>query len=175
MVRKVVTAGIGHSGMVLATRRGISRSGECMTSRRGFTFIELLTVITVIGVLASIAIPKYRGTKERALVASMISDLRNLVSAQEGFYTGNDDYAGGIWANPERAGRGGRGRIFFTPSPGNVVTMSRRTAGGAVGWRATVRNPQVTNRRTDVCGIYVGHPSFAPNARVVTEGAPVCY
>lgn len=146
-----------------------------MTSRRGFSFIEILTVITIIGVLASIAIPKYRGTKERALVASMISDLRNIVSGQEGFYTGNDDYAGGIWSRPERAGKNGSGRISFTPSPGNRVSMTRRTRAGSVGWRATVRNPQVTNRRTDVCGIYVGHPSFAPNARVTREGVPICY
>jgi prepilin-type N-terminal cleavage/methylation domain-containing protein len=146
-----------------------------MRSRRGFTLIELLVVLTIIGILASIAIPKYRGTKERALVASMISDLRTLVASQEGFYSQNDDYAGGVWTNPERAGKGGRGRISFVPSPGNSVSMARRTAGGAVGWRATVRNPQVTNRRTDVCGIYVGHPSFAPNARVIAEGVPVCY
>ena len=146
-----------------------------MTSRRGFTFIELLTVITIIGILASIGIPKYRGTKERALVASMISDLRNLVSAQEGFFSLNDDYAGGVWANPERAGRGGRGRLSFVPSPGNRISLARRTAGGTVGWRATVRNPQVTDRRTDVCGVYMGHPSFAPNAKVVGEGFPVCY
>ena len=146
-----------------------------MTSRRGFSLIELLTVITIIGILASIAIPKYRGTKERALVASMISDLRNLVAAQEGFYTGNDDYAGRIWARPERAGKNGSGRIFFTPSPGNVISMSRRTRAGVVGWRATVRNRQVTNPNNDICGIYVGHRSFAPNAKVVAEGAPACY
>lgn len=146
-----------------------------MISRRGFTFIELLTVITVIGVLASIAIPKYHSTRERAVVASMISDLRNLVSAQEGFFSGNDDYAGAIWAQPERAGKNGSGRLSFTPSPGNVVSMSRRTRAGEVGWRATIRNPQVTNRNTDICGIYVGHRSFAPNARVLSEGAPYCY
>jgi prepilin-type N-terminal cleavage/methylation domain-containing protein len=146
-----------------------------MTSRRGFTFIELLVVITIIGILASIAIPKYRGTKERALVSAMISDLRNIVSSQEGFYSQNDDYAGNLWANPERPGTGGRGRISFTPSPGNVISMARRTRAGSVGWRATVRNPQVTTRTTDVCGIFVGHPSFAPNARVTREGVPICY
>jgi prepilin-type N-terminal cleavage/methylation domain-containing protein len=146
-----------------------------MTSRRGFSFIEILTVITIIGVLASIAIPKYRGTKERALVASMISDLRNIVSNQEGFFSANDDYAGGLWARPERAGKNGSGRISFTPSPGNRVSMARRTRAGSVGWRATVRNAQVTNRTTDVCGIYMGHPSFAPNAKVTHEGVPICY
>jgi len=146
-----------------------------MTSRRGFTIVELLTVITIIGVLASIAIPKFHATRERAVVASMISDLRNIVSSQEGFYSQNDDYAGGLWSQPERAGKNGSGRISFTPSPGNVVSLARRTRAGSVGWRATVRNPRVTNRNTDICGIYVGHSSFAPNARVTREGVPICY
>lgn len=146
-----------------------------MHSRRGFTLIELLIVITIIGVLASIAIPKFSATKERALVASMISDLRSVLISQEGFYSQNNDYAGGLWANPERSGTGGRGRISFKPSPGNTVSTSRRASRGIVGWRATARNPGVTNRRNDVCGIYVGLPSFAPNAKVVTEGVPVCY
>jgi prepilin-type N-terminal cleavage/methylation domain-containing protein len=63
-------------------------------NRKGFTLIELLIVVVIIGILAAIAIPKFANTKQKAVVASMKSDLRNLVTAQEAFFSDNNDYAG---------------------------------------------------------------------------------
>ena len=57
------------------------------TKRKGFTLIELLIVVVIIGILAAIAIPKFANTKEKAYVASMKSDLRNLVTAQEAYFS----------------------------------------------------------------------------------------
>ena len=65
-----------------------------MKNRKGFTLIELLIVVVIIGILAAIAIPKFANTKEKAVVASMKSDLRNLVTTQEAFFSDNQDYAG---------------------------------------------------------------------------------
>jgi prepilin-type N-terminal cleavage/methylation domain-containing protein len=53
--------------------------------RNGFTLIELLIVVVIIGVLAAIAIPKFGSTKEKAYVASMKADLRNLATYEESF------------------------------------------------------------------------------------------
>lgn len=43
--------------------------------RRGFTLIEMLMVVTIIGVLSSIAVPKYRAVKRRALATQIVGDV----------------------------------------------------------------------------------------------------
>ena len=65
-----------------------------MLNRKGFTLIELLIVVVIIGILAAIAIPKFANTKQKAVRSGMISDLRNLATAQEAFYADSTRYAG---------------------------------------------------------------------------------
>ena len=62
-------------------------------TRKGFTLIELLIVVVIIGILAAIAIPKFANTKEKAYIAAMKSDLRNLVTAEEAFFADSVRYA----------------------------------------------------------------------------------
>lgn len=54
--------------------------------QNGFTLIELMIVIAIVGIIASIAIPEFIRYRARALNTQAISDLRNLQIDFEGFY-----------------------------------------------------------------------------------------
>jgi type IV pilus assembly protein PilA len=142
-----------------------------MTNRKGFTLIELLIVVVIIGILAAIAIPKFANTKEKATLAGMKSDLRNLVTAQEGFFSDNQTYSKTLAAaQANTAGPACGGTVAFTGSTGNTIAVG---ACDAAGWNAEVTNTTLKGAITK-CGIFVGSAG-APNAAVKVEGAPACY
>jgi prepilin-type N-terminal cleavage/methylation domain-containing protein len=135
-----------------------------MSNRKGFTLIELLIVVVIIGILAAIAIPKFANTKEKAVLASMKSDLRNLVTAEEGYFSDNNNYTAVMAATQSATA------VAFVPTTGNTVAITNVTAGG---WTATVTNAALQGTVQN-CGIYVGSGA-APNAAVKQEGAPACW
>jgi type IV pilus assembly protein PilA len=135
-----------------------------MQNRKGFTLIELLIVVVIIGILAAIAIPKFASTKEKAYLASMKSDLRNLATTQEGFFADNQVYTvinasniAGV-ATPDPA-------TGFVPSAG--VTITANLSGN--GW-----NAQTSHSATGkVCDIYAGDAAVSLGLATV-EGEPKC-
>ncbi len=60
---------------------------------RGFTLIELMIVIAIIGILAAIAIPQFSAYRKRSYNSSAQSDVRNIATAQEAYYVDNSTYA----------------------------------------------------------------------------------
>ena len=131
-------------------------------------------MVVIIGILAAIAIPKFANTKEKAVVASMKSDLRNLVTAQEASsaITRTTPAARtGDGRQPRPTVRRARARWPSAPRAGNMLAVKY---GSAAGWSATVTNPAVKSTASDECGIYVG-TAAAPDASLTTEGAPGCY
>ena len=125
-------------------------------NEKGFTLIELLIVIAIIGILAAIAIPKFAGTKGKAYVSTMKTDLKNLASAQESYYYENSVYYAGAIPNPA---------IPFSPTQNVSITI---VSGDVAGWSATSSYAGIAT----TCAIYVG--GAAPPAPAVIEGSPAC-
>jgi type IV pilus assembly protein PilA len=104
-------------------------------NRKGFTLIELLIVVVIIGILAAIAIPKFANTKDKAYLAQMKSDLRNLATYEEQYAADNGGaYFGGTatMAAPLQG---------FTPSQ-NVTIVAVNLAGPPPSWSATATHSQ---------------------------------
>ena len=59
---------------------------------KGFTLIELMIVIAIIGILAAIAIPQFSAYRARAFNGAAMSDLRNAATAQEAYFVDNQTY-----------------------------------------------------------------------------------
>jgi len=136
-------------------------------SRSGFTLIELLIVVVIIGVLAAIAIPNFSVTRQRAYVASMRADLRNLTAAQEAYFVDSLKYTTG-WActNPPAAGR-----LAWCPSVGNTLGAITVGTGTQAGWTANITSVNTTAS----CAVFIG--SVTPAAPAMAggpEGAPSC-
>jgi prepilin-type N-terminal cleavage/methylation domain-containing protein len=112
-----------------------------MRNNKGFTLIELLIVVVIIGILAAIAIPKFSATREKAYFAAMKSDLKNLASQQEIYYSDNYAYS----TSP--------GDLTFVNSDGVIVTILAASTSSS-GWAASATHAALGS--AEGCAIFYG-------------------
>jgi prepilin-type N-terminal cleavage/methylation domain-containing protein len=118
-----------------------------MRSRRaGFTLIELMVVVVILAILATMAIPRFKNTKGKGHSAALRSDLRNLMTAEEGFFYSNNRYTTALDS------------LNFKGSPGVIVTVPEATL---QGWSASTTHPESFPLK---CAVYTGTAAPLPPA-----------
>jgi prepilin-type N-terminal cleavage/methylation domain-containing protein len=121
-------------------------------SASGFTLIELLIVVVIIGILATIAIPKYSAVRDKAYLAAMRADLRNLAELEDVYYNDAYTYTTDIAA------------LGFTNTEGVVINIVEATN---TGWSASATHLALP--AGDACAIYHGSAAQVAPATVASS------
>ncbi len=124
-----------------------------LRKRDGFTLVEVLTVLVIVGILAGMAMMRWHDKKVDAFVASMKSDLRNVAAAQEAYFSDNQMYASNV------------AQLAFRASTDVTVTVS----GTQVGWAGSASHPAANGR---TCALFYG--TIPPEAPAVASGIIKC-
>ena len=128
-------------------------------TEQGFTLIEVLVVVVIVGILAAMATVSFGGSSVQAYKVTMKTDLRNIATAQAAYIEQNfaengvARYAGNVNDLPVTLSNG--------------VTIRMR--GNANGWSARATHPRATGARCAV--VYGTVNAFAP---ATEEGKITC-
>lgn len=124
-----------------------------LRGRDGFTLVEALIVVLVIGILAALSVSTSAMLRHRSAAATMRSDLRNVASAQEAYYSNQQTYTSDVAALPIRL------------SPGVKVEINA----SAIGWTARATHEKAGNH---ACAL--AHGDIPPISPATGAGILVC-
>jgi Tfp pilus assembly protein PilE len=114
-----------------------------ITGKDGISFVEMLAAIALLAVLVAIAWGKFNTSFEEALEATLVSELRNLATAQEVYYRNHVTYTTDLTA------------LSLAESPKSEINI---TSADVRGWAAWNRIDKTLIR----CEVYTGNGHTSP-------------
>ncbi|MDH5508996.1 MAG: prepilin-type N-terminal cleavage/methylation domain-containing protein [Nitrospinota bacterium] len=117
---------------------------RALNKKEGFTLVELLIVVAIIGILAAIAIPQFAQYRAKAYCSGAKSDLANYAIAEEAYFTDYDAYTTGLT------------RTTITGfSPTKLVVLAHAGTSPQInGFTVTAIHPQCDNNSDTVADIF---------------------
>jgi len=164
-----------HCHSWLNTRRNIPMMNLSKTEK-GFTLIELMIVVAIIGILAAIAIPQFASYRVRAFNAAATSDMGTAQQEFEVFFTYNDKYPDAVStpATGEIGLKGGTNaaslqtsnNVYFSSKAGSTnqtySAATKHTAGDKIYTVTSAAPTQTTSSGTKGTKLAAGDVPAAP-------------